>query len=188
MSDESIITKDQLRAKSKQIRATMSPGACRQASEQICEWIRGWVRYQESGTILTYMPMRNEVDLTLLFANGGKKKWAIPRIEAGGRMRFHLYDSSRLVRHTFGMLEPDLDCPEIPSDQIDLALVPGLAFDKAGWRLGYGGGFYDRFLSGFRGISTGVTYQTLLLEHVPHDPHDIAMQVVITEVGIITVA
>jgi 5-formyltetrahydrofolate cyclo-ligase len=188
MNDDPRMTKERLREKSKRVRAAMSLGACQRASELICEHVGGWVRYRESETVLTYMPMRKEVELTPLFAGRGPKQWAIPRIEAQGRMRFHLYDPSRLVRHAFGMLEPNPGCPEIPPEEIDLALVPGLAFDSAGWRLGYGGGFYDRFLSGFGGDFAGVTYQDLLLEQVPHDAHDIAMQFVITESGIIPTA
>jgi len=98
-------------------------------------------------------------------------------------MDYHIYDPDKLIRHHFGMLEPDPVCTIVPSETIQLVLVPGLAFDLEGWRLGYGGGFYDRFLSQYNGISAGITYQKLLKPHVPHTAYDIPMQYVITENG-----
>jgi 5-formyltetrahydrofolate cyclo-ligase len=59
--------------------------------------------------------------------------------------------------------------------------VPGLAYDRCGWRLGYGGGYYDRFLKNFTGASVGITYQSLLLGSIPHHAHDISMQWIVTE-------
>ena len=102
-------------------------------------------------------------------------------------MDFHVYDPSKLVRHPFGMLEPAQDCPLIPVEEIHLALVPGLAFDQKGWRLGYGGGFYDRFLSKYAGHFVGITYQVLLLEQVPHGDYDIPMTFVVTESGLLRI-
>jgi 5-formyltetrahydrofolate cyclo-ligase len=112
-----------------------------------------------------------------------EKRWLLPRIipEANHSMLFHPYDSQRLVRHPFGMDEPAPDLPAIPPEAIQLALVPGLAFDRHGWRLGYGGGYFDRFLAGFSGITLGVVFQELLLENLPHDKHDIPMKWIVTE-------
>ena len=188
MPDDIVLTKDQLRLESKRIRASMTADECRQASEAICLYIESWECFQAAGTVLTYLPMRNEVDLTALFSRCRQKKWVIPRIRSEGQMTFHTYDPSKLVRHAFGMLEPDPDSPVTSPRDIQLALVPGLIFDSAGWRLGYGGGYYDRFLSGYEGISAGITYRRLLVEKVPHGLKDIPVQFVITETGIITVS
>ena len=98
-------------------------------------------------------------------------------------MGFHAYDPDRLTRHAYGMLEPDSGCPVIRPQEIRLVLAPGLAFDGNGWRLGYGGGFYDRFLSNFQGRSAGIAYQALLLDHIPHAGHDIPVHYLITETG-----
>jgi len=96
-------------------------------------------------------------------------------------MVFHLYDAGHLVRHPFGMQEPASHLPVVLPEEIQLALVPGLAFDRSGWRLGYGGGYYDRFLKGFPGISAGIVFQALLLEQVPHSLLDIPMLWIISE-------
>lgn len=100
-------------------------------------------------------------------------------------MIFHCYDANHLVMHHLGMAEPDSSQPIIPPEQIQLALVPGVVFDKQGWRLGYGGGYFDRFLSGFLGISIGITYFALLVDNLPHDSFDVQVQWVVTERGIL---
>jgi 5-formyltetrahydrofolate cyclo-ligase len=184
MPDRHTFTKDQLRQESKRIRAALREEACQDASATICCHIQDWGVFQEAEVVLTYMPMRREVDLTPLCARFQKKGWAIPRIRPGGEMVFQVYDPTQLVLHPYGMLEPGPLCPVIPPEAIQLALVPGLAFDLNGWRLGYGGGFYDRFLCSYRGSYAGITYQALLKEDVPHDSHDIPMQFLITETGI----
>jgi len=184
MFDNSLTTKDQLRQESKHIRSRLTVKACQDASAEIRRRIQEWTVFLEAGIVLTYMPMRREVDLTPLLSQFQKKAWAIPRIRPGGEMVFQAYDPARLILHPYGMLEPAPSCPVIPPEAIQLALVPGLAFDHDGWRLGYGGGFYDRFLCDFQGSYAGITYQALLREDIPHDAHDIAMQFVITETGI----
>ena len=177
--------KKQLRQECKQIRASLREDTRLQANTTICHTIEGWKLFKDSDTVLTYMPMRGEVDLSSLLEHHPSKQWAIPRILPEGQMVFHAYDPTRLVRHPYGMLEPASDCPTVAPDAIQLALVPGLAYDSQGWRLGYGGGFYDRFLSSFSSAFAGVTYQALLLNHIPHAGHDIPMQFVITETGMI---
>jgi 5-formyltetrahydrofolate cyclo-ligase len=91
-----------------------------------------------------------------------------------------------MIRHPYGMLEPEPNLPLVPVEHIQLALVPGLAFDRQGWRLGYGGGFFDRFLAGFaHGVSLGVTYHALLFDLLPHHQHDIPVQYLVTEEGLL---
>ena len=85
------------------------------------------------------------------------------------------------------MQEPQADLPVIPPEAIDLVLVPGLAYDQEGWRLGYGGGYYDRFLKGFMGTSLGVIYDALLLNALPHDANDVQMDFIVSENGIILI-
>jgi 5-formyltetrahydrofolate cyclo-ligase len=184
MSKPTPLNKPQLRLECKRIRAKIDEDTRRQTSLAICHHIESWRTFQKADTVLTYMAMGSEVDLSPLLAHHPNLNWAIPRIQAGGQMQFHSYDPAKLVRHSFGMLEPDPGCPIIYPDAIQLAIVPGLAFDLSGWRLGYGGGFYDRFLSNFQGVIAGITYQTLCYDAIPHAVHDIPMQYMITEIGI----
>jgi 5-formyltetrahydrofolate cyclo-ligase len=183
MLDSISIQKKQLRQQCREIRRSLGDEIRRDASRFVCTRIEHWDLFRTSESILTYMPIPSEVDLTPLLQRHSYKTWALPRIipEEDHRMVFHPYDPKRLVRHPFGMDEPSADLPIISPDEIQLALVPGLAFDRSGWRLGYGGGYYDRFLHNFRGISVGIVFHALLLDEIPHTTLDIPMNWVLTE-------
>ena len=113
------------------------------------------------------------------------KQVCLPRCLPGNQMEARLVQrDSTLVRHPYGMLEPGPDCPLIPPDQIDLVLVPGLAFDRSGGRLGRGGGYYDRWLAGFSGITAALCRDGLLMEAIPRLPHDLGVDLVITETSL----
>ena len=184
MSKNIISPKQQLRQKCERIRISLGEDVCLQAGQAICGHIENWGVFQEANAILTYMPMQNEVDLTPLLARHSYKAWGIPRILPGHQMAFQVYDPSKLILHSYGMWEPAPDCPVIPPEEIDLVLVPGLAFDGQGGRLGFGGGFYDRFLCEYTGVTMGIAYQALFLDHVPSAAHDIPMRFVVTEEGV----
>ena len=179
--------KSQLRQHCRALRKFMGEEIRNAASLFICERIENWPVFQQSETILTYMPIKSEADLTPLVERCPQKRWVLPRIipEEGHRMVFHPYDAGRLVRHPFGMAEPASDSPMVAPEEIQLALVPGLAFDRHGRRLGYGGGYYDRFLRGFNGVSAGIVFHALLLDDVPHTPLDVPMGWIITEQGLL---
>ena len=137
--------------------------------------------------LLLYCGMGTEPDtlrlLPPLFSAG--KAVCLPRCLPGNQMEARLVQKdSQLVRHPYGMLEPSLDCPVIPAEQIDLALIPGLAFDRSGGRLGRGGGYYDRWLTGFSGITIALCRDGLLLDAVPRLPHDVGVKLVITETSL----
>ena len=175
--------KFQLRKHCRAVRKALGDEKRAQASLSICERIEEWQIFQQSQTILTYMPVKFEADLTSLLERHPHKRWILPRIlpEEDNRMVFHPYDVLRLIRHPFGMAEPEPDSPVISPEEIELTLAPGLAFDRFGWRLGYGGGYYDRFLKFFSGVSAGIVLHDLLLEKIPHGAHDVPMRWIITE-------
>ncbi|MEW6403966.1 MAG: 5-formyltetrahydrofolate cyclo-ligase [Chloroflexota bacterium] len=175
--------KSQLRQHCRALRKALGEETRARASVSICEQIQNWDVFQQSQVILTYMPIKSEADLTPLLMGCPQKRWILPRIipEEDHRMVFHPYDANRLVWHPFGMAEPATDSPTIAPEEIELALVPGLAFDHHGWRLGYGGGYFDRFLKDFKGVSVGIVFHALLLDQVPHTRLDIPMQWIITE-------
>lgn len=107
----------------------------------------------------------------------------LPRCEKNGGMTARVIrDLSCLRQGAYGIPEPTEDMPVFPVEDIDLILVPGLAFDAAGRRLGRGKGYYDRFLQGFGGKTVGVC--RCLLPQVPVEPHDVIMDAVVTADGI----
>lgn len=178
--------KSKLRTQCRAQRQALGEETRQRASLQICEHLAAWPVLWQATTIAFYWPMKGEVDLRPLTREFPAKHWLLPRIAPQGerRMDFHRYDPARLVVHPFGMAEPAADLPVVAAPEIELVLVPGLAYDRQGWRLGYGGGYYDRFLSRFNGISAGVTYQALVLDTVPHGEHDVAVGWIVTEKGI----
>lgn len=178
------LAKRALRARCRQERDELGADRRRQASERICSHIQAWSNLQSARVVFTYLPMRNEVDLRPLFDGAPGPQWAIPRVveTPEPHLLFHAYRPDHLVLHRFGMLEPDPSAPLITPDQADLILVPGLAFDWRGFRIGYGGGYYDRLLSRHgRAITLGVCYQALLLDEIPHEAHDVPVEYLVTE-------
>lgn len=190
MIDSIADIKSQLRQQCRKLRVSLGEVTRAQAGQAVCAFLETWTIFQHSQTILTYMPIKGEVDLTALLDRHPEKNWILPRIipEEDHRMVFHTYDPHRLVQHPFGMAEPAADLPIVPANEIELALVPGLAFDRRGWRLGYGGGYFDRFLKDFSGVSVGVIFQALWMGELPYGPHDVPMQWILTEAGIFEVA
>jgi 5-formyltetrahydrofolate cyclo-ligase len=175
------------RQKFRQLRQALGPDYRHSASLSICSWLAAWPVFQRAHSVLTYLPMKNEVDLRPLLADFPDKRWALPRILPGidGEMMFHRYDPQHLVRHPFGMEEPAPYLPGLAPETIELVLVPGLAYDRHGWRLGYGGGYYDRFLARFDGLRLGVVFADLLVESIPYAPHDMPMHWLVTEHGLL---
>jgi 5-formyltetrahydrofolate cyclo-ligase len=178
--------KDQVRKQCRQIRLALVQPFREQASRTICNHIANWPIFQDAKVILTYMPVKAEVDLRSLLEDYPKKNWVLPRIvsETEHNMCFHPYNPRQLVRHRFGMDEPAASLPVVSPAEIQLTLVPGLAYDRCGWRLGYGGGYYDRFLAIFSGASLGVTFNVLLLDSLPHVDFDVPMKWLVTEKGL----
>lgn len=177
-------TKGELRARCQHVREQLGSHHQSQASALICRRIEDWPIFQHAKVVLTYLPMRGEVDVQSLLARQPGIRWGIPRLvpSQGRHLTFHEYQPARLVRHRFGMLEPDPSLPELPPDQADLIIVPGLAFTRLGYRLGYGGGFYDRLLNrSGRAHTLGVCYQALLLDDLPLGPQDMPVENLATE-------
>jgi 5-formyltetrahydrofolate cyclo-ligase len=116
---------------------------------------------------------------------------ALPRVSATPpRLRFHRAaadGSALLAAGRFGLVEPDAGSPEIPVERIDVMILPGLAFDRAGRRLGWGGGYYDeaagRLRASGRGFLVGVAYDFQLVDRCPADPAggDVPVDCVVTD-------
>lgn len=150
------------------------------ASTDLCRQLAVWPALQGAQTVLTYLAFRNEPDLGLLFDLLPHIHWVVPRIIGEGNMLLHPYDPARLVRHRFGMLEPAANLPVVSPAALDLILVPGVAFDRRGGRLGFGGGYYDRLLPTTPALRVGVTYDECLADALPCAEHDQRMDWVVT--------
>lgn len=114
------------------------------------------------------------------------KSVGLPRMLPGRQMEVRRYDPAiPMVTAAFGIEEPSTDCALIAKEEIDLVLTPAVAYDKQGYRMGFGGGYYDRWLPDFTGSTVGLCRDCVLQDHVPVEPHDAQVDVVVTESRII---
>ena len=127
--------------------------------------------YQEAKTIATYLSFPHEFQTQELIEQALKdgKKVLIPKTYAKGRMDFVVYHPQQLVKTSFGLLEPQGDLEVVDASQIDLIHVPGLAFTREGYRIGYGGGYYDRYLEHFAGQTMSTIYPCQVQEFNSED-------------------
>ena len=138
--------------------------------------------YQEAKVIATYLSFPHEFQTQELIEQALKdgKKVLIPKTYPKGRMDFVVYDPQQLVKTSFGLLEPQGDLEVVDASQIDLIHVPGLAFTREGYRIGYGGGYYDRYLKHFTGHTLSTIYPCQIRDFIPED-HDIPVQEVLID-------
>ena len=140
--------------------------------------------YQEAKIIATYLSFPHEFQTQELIEQALKdgKKVLIPKTYPKGRMDFVVYDPQQLVKTSFGLLEPQGDLEVVDASQIDLIHVPGLAFTTEGYRIGYGGGYYDRYLEYFSGHTLSTVYHYQVQDFIP-EKHDIPVQEVLIDEG-----
>jgi 5-formyltetrahydrofolate cyclo-ligase len=177
-----------LRARMRASLAAMTPEAREASSRAICERLAAFDRIVAAAMVMIYMPLRTEVDVLpfarRFLAAGGHL--VVPRTDRAART-IEPAGVSSVERDEFevdamGVLRPRRWWP-VSTDQVDVILVPGLAFDAAGRRIGRGGGFYDRFLLRLppATLSVGVAFEAQRIDEVPADPHDRRVDVVVTE-------
>ncbi|MYG00671.1 5-formyltetrahydrofolate cyclo-ligase [Candidatus Poribacteria bacterium] len=167
-------------------------------SKQIVEHIIEWLQSGENGeeiytfdAVMVYLSMKSEVDTWQLVQSlfDMKKRVIAPVVDTdSGKLipRQILNLDKDLVKHKYGMYEPDVSCPIFPSDQLQLIIVPAIAFDYQGYRLGYGKGFYDRFLSTCpNAITIGLAFQVQLVDDTYPQSWDIPVQHIFTENGLL---
>lgn len=140
--------------------------------------------YQEAKVTATYLSFPHEFQTQELIEQALKdgKKVLIPKTYPKGRMEFVVYHPQQLAKTSFGLLEPQGDLEVVEPSQIDLIHVPGLAFTTEGYRIGYGGGYYDRYLEHFAGHTMSTIYPCQVQEFNLEN-HDIPVQEVLTYEG-----
>lgn len=176
-------TKREYRAWAKTQRAHMRTDGLH---EQICEHIRRSPLFAYAQTVGIYLPMPGEVKVELLVQPG--KLFAAPRMHnlPQPHLTFHELGTAPLEQHPWGVRQPAATAAEVPLNQMDLLIVPGLLFDRHGARLGYGKGYYDRLLAGrtsSKPITLGVAFEAMVVPELPAEPHDLAVDHLVTELG-----
>ena len=176
------LTKTELRKSLLKTRKSLSPEAWREKSELLCNRLQNSTPFTQAKTILAYFSFRQEPDLTPLFAT--PRKWGFPRC-VGKDLSWHVWQPGDvLCTGAYGILEPLPDAPKIDPSEVDLILLPAVGCDVRGYRLGYGGGYYDRMLTlpEWRSkIAIGTIFEFALLAQLPIDPWDKPLHGICTE-------
>jgi 5-formyltetrahydrofolate cyclo-ligase len=157
-------------------------------SASICSRLLGMPQVAEAAAIGIYMPFENEVDVDALlmafFANG--KKVFVPVMHRNGGMKFAVLKSRKDTAVGYGSIRIPRSLSFAGSMTIGVFVVPGIAFDRRGFRIGFGGGHYDRFFSrGSGAVKIGVAYDFQVVGEVDAKAHDVRMDFVVTEKRII---
>ena len=159
-------------------------------SEQVRSHLSHWQPLQQATVALLYLPLGDEIDLvSLQTAELGCRFAATRTPESDGSLTVHELGGPLEV-HRLGFLQPHRIAPEIDPADIDVLLLPGLAFDLWGTRLGRGAGYFDELLSRTpsRSITVGVCPAALVVDRLPREPHDQKMAYLATEEGVIATA
>ena len=177
-----IVDKEALRANFRRQIEAVSVETKENQSRQICQRLENYLNSQK-GVWTLFSPLNDEPNLLSLIKSCTHLQWVFPRVESKTKMSFFKVSCmDEMVSSSWGLSEPpaDKDCMVL-SENIDGCILPGMAFDIFGNRLGRGGGFYDRFLENFKGLRLGVTFQQALTEkRLPSESHDQKMDIVIS--------
>ena len=185
MSDPLIESKQALRTQVRGRLAGLSPQYRAAAAAQVVVSLASRPEWARASNVLLFAPLPDELDLWPLveLALSAGKMVALPAFipRTSGYAARQIIDVVKdIVPGKFGVREPADGCVEVPLNQLDLVLVPGIAFDARGGRLGRGKGFYDRLLVSVRGTKCGVAFDEQLVDAVPVGPHDIRLNCILT--------
>ena len=185
MSLENIKEKKQeLRKNVKEVILALSKDYCQRVDEEICKKVINLPEYQQAGTIFSFVSSEREVNtVPLLFDILKKgKRLAVPKCVGKGLMEAYEINSLEELRPgKYGILEPSSSCPMVEPKEIELCIVPCLACSKDGKRLGYGGGYYDRFLKRADFTKVALCRRRLIREDIPIGRYDVLMDKVVSE-------
>jgi len=172
------------RAQVKELLRAMSDVVRAEKSAKICEHIAGLAEWSVAGCAGLFAGLRGEPAVAGLC--GGGKLCGYPRVEGDELGFYEIVDVGDLVAGAFGVREPGAGARRIEVAALEVLLVPGLAFDETGMRLGRGGGFYDRLLAlpDLRARLVGVCFEVQVLPELPVEAHDRAVDAVVTENGV----
>jgi len=158
-------------------------------SQKVCERITELPQFKNCSAIFAYQSFGSEVDTQFLLErawNSGKKV-CIPKVAEKGKMDFFAIEKNhRLKPNIYGILEPPKDSELAIPDEKTMFVVPGVAFDRNGFRIGYGAGFYDIYLTKFENsvnptAKIGICFDFCMVDNAFPDSHDVPMSAIVTE-------
>ncbi|MBR3299060.1 MAG: 5-formyltetrahydrofolate cyclo-ligase [Clostridia bacterium] len=182
-SAETAERKAELRKQLRSMRRALDISEVEAASRSVCAKLASLGEFREAGLILAYMAAKNELDVSYAVSAALElgKRVAFPLcIEDGGLRLLVPNDPSAFTVGSYGILEPDpLRSSEVLPDELELVIVPAVAFSPELQRLGQGGGYYDRLLERTNAFTVGVGYDFQLVSDIPIEKHDAPLDCVI---------
>lgn len=175
--------KQALRQSMRAKRKTLTQASYAEKSKKIRQTLEALPEFKNAEKILIYVSNKEEVDTHALIQDLLKKKRPVfvPKVRKNQLTVCRLHEWKDLEPGSFGILEPCTILKEAEPQSMDLIVVPGLAFDPRGHRIGYGKGFYDRLLKGTRGYKVGLAFHEQIVENVPEEAHDVPLDLIITD-------
>lgn len=189
LSDDIILNKKHKRKEILKIRDEISKNKRDKFDIIIFEKLKALEEFKESNNIFIYIGFGSEIDTKVLILDMIKegKRVYVPKILGKNMILIEITSLDNLIQNKFKILEPIGDKNEIDVDNLDLVIMPGIVFDRKGNRIGYGGGFYDRYLENSKSTlkKIALAYSIQLLENIDVENHDLKVDLIITEKEII---
>lgn len=183
-------TKKELRDAALLKRSAIPSDIRREYSSKICSTIMSLASYRHSDIILAYYPMNSEVDIKplILSALSSGKRIALPCCHRDEKCMHFSFISSLdgLCKGKYSIPEPPSDAPIYQTSDMhsSLMIIPALLYDKKGYRIGYGGGYYDRFIRDYHGATAGLVFSEFVVDSLPVGKFDISVDYIVTERGV----
>lgn len=149
----------------------------------VIDQVSRWLAERRPRVVVGFLAMGDEIDITPLTDRHPGVRFGLTRTAPGVNLTVHDFHGPR-ERHRFGFEQPAEDAPAISRQEIDVILVPGLAFGPDGRRLGRGAGYYDRFLAGLEAEKVGLTTSDRVRDDLPLECHDVPVDWIATEDGV----
>ncbi len=180
MENNALITKKSLRVKAKKLRTILD---MEYISNEIVNILKHQDFYTKASNILSFYPMDSEINLTKLYFDKSKN-WYLPKMDMKNKSLYvYPYNNNKLKKNKWGVVEPFADEKPVSPLDIDMIILPALMVDKKGFRLGYGAGFYDKFMPLLKDncLKIAPIPQELLLQELPYDEWDKKADIIITQ-------
>ena len=180
--------KNQIRKEMKKKRRSMELSEVAEKGQKAAELFLNCEIYKSAQTIMLYMPLGNETDTSEIikkaFCDGKRLVLPVTDEESGKITPYVFEEATELEKGGFSVVEPK-HALLAKQSEIDAVIVPGIAFDQRGARVGFGKGCYDMFLSGMETVKIGFCYDFQICVEIPSDAHDVKMDFIVTKNRII---